>query len=226
MKGESFDVVFEDEYVLVINKKTRLPVVKTPRNEKTLTDIVGDYLKSKKEKAYPCHRLDKETRGLIIYTKDKKIQQQIMRQFRQREVKKKYIAVVAGKIKRQKGIIKSFIRDKEAKKYGEKPKVAITSYKILKSAEGYSVLELVPFTGRTNQLRIQLKNMGYPILGERKYALGRDFKIKLNKLALFAFSIEFRHPISGQRVFLKVNFPEYIKKFFAEKEGMIKRKGG
>jgi 23S rRNA-/tRNA-specific pseudouridylate synthase len=139
-----------------------------------------------------------------------------MNQFRQGLVKKKYIAFARGKLKPPKGILSGYILDREARRFGEKPKKAKTFYRTLGIKPGYSILELEPFTGRTNQLRIQLAKIGNPILGERKYAFGKDFKVNFRRLALHASFISFIHPLNHQRLSFNLNLPKDMKAFLSQ----------
>ncbi len=208
----AFDIVFNDDYIVVVNKIAKILVQPSPRGEKnTLTSLLNQYLG---EKVFPCHRLDRETTGLIIYAKSKQIQETIMEQFKQRMVKKKYIAFIEGRMKKKKGMLIDRILDREGKIYKERPKEAKTFYRTLRAFENWSVVELEPVTGRTNQLRIQLANVGNPILGEAKYAFRRDFLVRFRRLALHAFYLQFFHPISKDKVTLKIDLAKDMKAFF------------
>ena len=213
--NKAFEIVFNDEYLIVVNKIAKLLIQPTPKKEKnTLTSILS---RSIKEKVFPCHRLDRETSGLIIYAKSKNIQNKIMEQFKKGEVKKKYLAFVRGKLVKKKGILKDYIIDKQGARFKEKPKEAKTIYRTVKEFKTFSILELIPLTGRTNQLRIQLSKRGSPILGERVYAFRRDFKVDFKRLALHAFSLSFIHPISNQRVNLNIELAQDMSKFMIDR---------
>ncbi len=206
-----FEIIFEDEYLIVINKIAKLIVQPSSKKEKnTLTSVLERTIKLK---LFPCHRLDKETTGLIVYAKSKKIQKEFMEEFKRWQVKKKYFAFVKEKLKRKKGFFEGYILDKEGRRFGEKPKKAKTFYRVLKEHKNFSVVELEPFTGRRNQLRIQLAKINNPILGEDKYAFRRDFPVNFRRLALHAFFISFIHPVSGDRVNLSIDFPQDMKDF-------------
>ena len=189
-------VVFEDSDLMVVNKPAGLLVVPTPKNEKyTLTSLL---------KAHPCHRLDRETSGLIVYAKKKDIQARMIEAFRERQVKKKYIAFVQGFPSRPQGLINTRIEGKEA----------LTYYRVLeKRKEGFSIVEVSPVTGRTNQIRIHFKALGHPLVGERKFAFGKDFPLKFKRLALHAQYLEFNHPLSGKRLSFYAEMPEDMKNF-------------
>lgn len=208
-----FDIIFDDEHFLVINKIARIVVQPSPKKEKqTLTSLIEKYLK---EKLYICHRLDKDTQGLIIYARSKKAHKNITDQFRKRQIIKKYFALTEGNFKRDKGLFKGLILDAVGRKFNEKPKSSETFYKVIKKGKGFDLIELSPKTGRTNQIRIHLAKAGHPILGERKYAFRRDFMIKFNKLALCAYLIQLRHPISKGKVIVKISAPKYMEGFIA-----------
>ncbi len=209
--NKPFEIVFNDEYLVVINKIAKILVQPTTNEKKnTLTTLLAKHLGSK---VFPCHRLDKETTGLIVYAKKSQVQTDIMRQFQKGEVFKKYIAFIRGHLKGKKGLLDEYIIDKDGVKFGEKEKKAKTVYKVLKLFEYFSVLELKPLTGRTNQLRIQLAKIGHPILGEDKYAFRRDFEIKFKRTALHVFYLSFIHPASRDRVELKIPWATDMKNF-------------
>ena len=136
-----------------------------------------------------------------------------MRQFKFGDVKKIYLAFVRGRPKRPKGMLVEKILDKEGARHGEPAKEARTFYRVVNTKYLFSLLELQPFTGRTNQLRIQLANMGNPILGERQYAFGKDFSVNFRRLALHAAAISFIHPISQERVNLQIRLPRDMQEF-------------
>ncbi|UCC94910.1 MAG: RluA family pseudouridine synthase [Candidatus Omnitrophota bacterium] len=208
---KAFEIVFNDEYVIVLNKIAKILVQPSPKKEKyTLTTLLEEQIS---QSVYPCHRLDRQTTGLIAYAKTSQIQREIMEQFRKGQVKKEYIAFVKGKVKSKTHILEDYIRDREAKRFGERAKSAKTFCRALKVFNDFSVVELRPLTGRTNQLRIQLAKRGHPILGERKYAFGRDFKVKFRRLALHAYFLSFIHPVSGERLRLEIDLPEDMKAF-------------
>jgi RluA family pseudouridine synthase len=207
----AFDIIFSDDYIIVVNKIAKILVQPSPKGEKnTLTSLLQQNMG---EKVFPCHRLDRETTGLIIYAKRRDIQERIMEQFKKREVKKKYLAFIEGRMKKKKGMLIDRILDREGKIYKEKPKEAKTFYRVLRVFENWSVVELEPVTGRTNQLRIQLANIGNPILGESKYAFRRDFLVRFRRLALHAFYLQFIHPVSKDKVILEIDLVADMKEF-------------
>jgi len=217
---EPFQIVFDDDYLIVVNKIAKVLIQASKEEKHTLTSLIG---RERGYKVFPCHRLDRETTGLVIYAKSLEIQGKITDQFRRREVKKKYIAFVKGNLEKRKGIWEGKLIDREGKKFAEKSKYAKTFYRVLKDFPEWSILELSPITGRTNQLRIQLAKIKHPILGEDKYAFRRDFKVKFKRLGLHAFYLNFTHPISRQKVILEIDLAADMREFLNsfQKGGII-----
>ncbi|MDD5195548.1 MAG: RluA family pseudouridine synthase [Candidatus Omnitrophica bacterium] len=214
IKHEPFKIIFQDDSVIVLNKIAKLLIQPSKKGEThTLTSVLAQHLKYP---VYPCHRLDRETTGAIIFAKNRHIRDAIMDEFRRHEVKKTYIAFVRGKMKHSQGMLEGYILDTEGNRFGEKPKKAKTSYRVIAATGSFSALELEPITGRTNQLRIQLANIGNPILGERKYAFGRDFKVNFRRLALHAHFLSFYHPITKKILKLYADLPLDMQKFLEQ----------
>jgi 23S rRNA pseudouridine1911/1915/1917 synthase len=199
-------IVYEDEYLLVLNKPSGLLTIPAPKNEsRTLTSILnGDLEKrSLSYRLHPCHRLDRETSGLIIYAKGKSIQKKMMDIFRQNKIKKIYLAFVQGRLPKGKGDIR----------YPIEGRSAITRYTVIGEKNDFSVIEIMPLTGRTNQIRIHFRQTGHPLVGETKFAFRRDFKLKAKRLCLHAQRLEFIHPVTKKTVSLTADLPSDLKSF-------------
>jgi 23S rRNA pseudouridine1911/1915/1917 synthase len=199
-------VIYEDDWLLVVNKPAGLLVIPTPKNEKrTLTSILNEDL-NKRGIAYrlhPCHRLDRETSGLIIYAKGKSVQKKMMDEFKQKHVRKIYIAFIQGNLTRDEGKI--------AQPVGRLS--AITKYKVIQRRKDFAVVEVEPLTGRTNQIRIHFKTIGHPLVGETRFAFRKDFKLKAKRLCLHAEELEFIHPITKQKIHLETGLDNNLKEF-------------
>ncbi|MBU2102799.1 MAG: RluA family pseudouridine synthase [Candidatus Omnitrophota bacterium] len=209
-----FEIVFEDAAIIVLNKIAKILVQPSPRNEKhTLTSLLE---KERGLKVWPCHRLDRETTGLIVYARSQSLQEKVMDLFRERKVQKRYLAFVKGAMRQASGVMEGYIIDKEGRRFGEKPKKAKTLYRCLARSCDISVIELTPLTGRTNQLRIQLAKIGNPILGERTYAFGRDFTLNFKRLALHAFFLRFEHPQHHRSLTFQIPIAPDMRQFLKE----------
>ncbi|MDD5066441.1 MAG: RluA family pseudouridine synthase [bacterium] len=201
-----FKIIYEDEYLIAADKPSGMLCIPAPGNEKnTLTDLLNRELAGRgvSVKAHPCHRLDRETSGVILYAKGKKMQQTVMELFYKQQVKKKYIAFVRGNPAKKAAVISLPIENKPA----------VTRYRILEYKNGFSVAEVEPQTGRTNQIRIHFRKINHPLLGETKFAFRRDFEIKFKRVALHSHELEFTHPSTGQKIVLTAPLAGDMQKF-------------
>ena len=198
-------VIFQDEWLLVVNKPAGLLTIPTHKNEtSTLTDLLNKASKDETTfRLHPCHRLDRDTSGLIIYAKGKSSQQKMMALFHAKKVKKTYIAFVQGRMEKTSGEIKQRIENQPA----------VTRYRVIEQGSNFTVVQVEPLTGRTNQIRIHFKSIGHPLVGEKKFAFRRDFRLKANRLCLHAQGLEFSHPVTGKLISLVSGLPLGMKNF-------------
>ena len=197
--NKRYDIIYEDTYIIIVNKASGLLVVPTPKKEtNTLTGLLNKELDSRgvEVNAYPCHRIDRETSGLIIYAKGKSIREIMMSRFKRHLVKKTYIAFVHGVVRKNSDILKGNVYNQKKRK----TELMITKYKVLERRKGFTIVEVEPVTGRTNQIRLHFKELGHPLVGESVYAFRKDFELRFKRTALHAKAIEFKHPITGERM--------------------------
>ncbi len=199
-------VLFEDDWLVVVDKPPGLLSVSVPGNKaRSLEVILNEDLRKcgMNYRLYPCHRLDKETSGLIMFAKEKSAQDKFARLFKERKIIKTYLAFVQGRVERDKGIIVRAIEGKPAS----------TRFKVLERRCDFSVVELSPETGRTNQIRIHFKAIGHPLVGESKFAFRRDFSLRAKRVCLHAEYLEFKHPQTGKDVSIKSPLARDMRKF-------------
>ncbi len=178
VRTDGFQVAYEDEHILVADKKRGvLCEDATGKSKNTLLHQVNAYLAAKGEKeAYLCHRIDFNTSGLVVLAKDKESLAVMEAAIREREIQKRYLCVVCGTVRPAKGELKDQLF-KDAKKnqvyLTDEPvkgsKTAITRYRVLASQHGLSLVECELVTGRTHQIRAQMAHAGWPLLGDEKY---------------------------------------------------------
>lgn len=213
-------VLYEDDFVAAFDKPPGLLVIPSPEEDNhTLVDIVNiRFPVGQRSKWHPCHRLDRDTSGIILFAKGKKNQKLVMQEFQNRSVTKKYIAFVRGRIHKKHGQIKSRIKDFHQKRFAKysRAKLAITQYKVKSARKYFSVIEICPITGRTNQIRIHFSDIGHPLLGERIYAFGRDFPLNFRRLALHASELSFKHPVFRRFLQITSELPEDMQKFLGK----------
>ncbi len=199
-------VLYEDDWMTVVDKPPGLLTVPAPGNKlRCLVDILNEDLRKDKKnyRLYPCHRLDKETSGLILFAKGKSNQDKLMQLFKNRKISKRYMAFVQGGIPEDTGIIKKPIEGRAAS----------TQFKILQRRREFSIVELRPETGRTNQIRIHFKAIGHPLVGESKFAFRRDFNLRAKRVCLHAQYLEFKHPWTGKIVAVNSPLARDMQKF-------------
>ncbi len=202
-----------DDFI-VIDKSPGVPVQGGTKSKKNLIDILASSEFFKDTKPFPVHRLDKETSGIMIISKNHNSARLLTTLFRLRKIHKTYLAVCHGHINKKKGELKNeLITFENDKKKIEK---AITYYKVISETDTNSFLELRPVTGRKHQLRKQLALIDNPIVGDKKYILSNK-KIKSDKdLMLHAYSLKFY--INNKKFFYKTNPPAAFNKYLNKKK--------
>ena len=202
-----------DDFI-VIDKSPGLPVQGGTKSKKNLIDILASSEFFKDTKPFPVHRLDKETSGIMIISKNHNSARLLTTLFRLRKIHKTYLAVCHGHISKKKGELKNELVTFENNK--KKIEKAITYYKVLSETDTTSFLELKPVTGRKHQLRKQLAIIDNPIVGDKKYILSNK-KIKSDKdLMLHAYSLKFY--INNKKFFYKASPPDAFNKYLNKKK--------
>lgn len=209
MKNKKMNILYEDKYLIIINKPSNLLTISTSKEkERTLYHYVYEYLKQKNKnnKVFIVHRLDKDTSGIVVFAKDEK--SKFFLQDNWNSFKRGYVTVVEGKVNKSKGIIKSYLQEtKTLFTYSVKDKngkLAITEYEKILENKKYTMLSLSIKTGRKNQIRVQLSDMGNPIVGDKKYGSKKD---PIRRMALIANYIELIHPKTKENVVIDIDIP-------------------
>lgn len=211
----NLEILYEDDCLIVVDKPAGLLTVGTETNKtKTAYYILTDYVRKRniksRNRVFIVHRLDQWTSGVLIFAKSEDVKNRLQEQWKDTE--KKYLAVVRGKLKKKEGVISSYLAQNKAfvvysTKDPSKGKLSHTAYKVLKETENFSLLEINLLTGRKNQIRVHLSDIGHPIAGDRKYGKIDD---DLKRLALHAKLISFRHPITGEQMLIESKPPAYF----------------
>lgn len=218
MKKDKLDIVYEDKDIIVINKKPHLLTISTENEkEKTLFHQVMLYLKKKNKnnKVFIVHRLDKDTSGLIVFAKNENIKRKLQNNWE--NSKRGYIAVVNGILEKDKGTIKSYLMETKtllvySTNDSKNGKLAITSYEKIKENNLYTMLKIDIKTGRKNQIRVHLNDIGNSIVGDKKYgSIKRD---PLRRLCLHANYLEFVHPVTNKKIVFETKIPKTFEDLF------------
>lgn len=209
MKKKKLDILYEDKYIIIVNKPSNLLTISTAKEkDRTLFSYVYDYLKKKNKnnKVFIVHRLDKDTSGIVILAKDEKTKFYLQDNWD--KFKRNYVAVVEGNVEKQKGILKNYLQEtKTHYTYvvnDKNGKLAITEYEKIMTNKKYTLLSLNIKTGRKNQIRVQLNYIGAPIVGDKKYGTKKD---PIRRMALVANTLEFVHPKTKEKIIIDIDIP-------------------
>ncbi len=210
-------LVYEDPYLLVVEKKEGLLSVSTEhQKERTALHILNDYVKRSRRDSLVrvVHRLDRETSGLMMYAKDPRTQETLRENWHDIVTDRRYVAVVEGCMERDYGTVESWLTDRKAFVTSSPVddgtgRYAVTHYHTIRRANGFSLMELELETGRRNQIRVHMADLGHPIAGDDHY--GSRFN-PLKRLALHAFKLCFYHPVTGEPMAFETPYPDLFKK--------------
>lgn len=191
-------IVFEDEHIIVIDKSAGLLSVSTGVEGETALGILSEYVKKKnpQNKIFVVHRLDRDTSGLLLFSKSERIQSLLQNSWQTSVTERTYYAVVEGTIKKPADTIKTYLYESNVyfmhvTNDPEKGELAITHYKVLKTSVEYSLLEVNLETGKKNQIRVHMQSIGHPVIGDKKYGTGAN---PIGRLGLHAGVLAFVHP--------------------------------
>ena len=223
------DVIYEDNDIIVINKTKGMVVHPANGNpDGTLVNAVMNLCKDSLSgiggeiRPGIVHRLDKDTSGAIIVAKNDKAHIVLSEQLKNHEIKKTYLALVRGIIKENEATINMPIarskKDRKKMDVDKDGKEAITHFKVLERYKNkYTLLQINLETGRTHQIRVHLSHIGYPIIGDEVYSNGKN-EWNVSGQCLHAWRLEFKHPITGKKISLEAEIPEYFKNIIKELE--------
>lgn len=220
-KHKGVKIVFEDPYLFVIDKPPGLLSIATDKEkEHTALRILSDQVKDidPRNRIFVVHRLDREVSGLMLFARSKDVQHRLQGAWQKDVLERRYVAVVEGQVAQEQGTITSWLKENQARIVYSSPtpqdgQRAVTHYRVLKKCARFSLLEVTLETGRKNQIRVHMKDMGHPVAGDKKY--GATLKI-IPRLGLHARILAFRHPISGEHLHFETPIPPLFLHLFTE----------
>ena len=213
-------IIFEDQYLIVVEKKEGLLTVSTGNSDETTAfSILKTYVKksSPSNRIYVVHRLDRETSGVIMFAKTKEVQLILQENWHRIVTRRIYVALVEGKVEKQEDTIVTWLTENEkslkihSSDTDNGGQQAITHYRCVKSNENYSLLEIELETGRKNQIRVHMQGIGHPIVGDKKYGAGIS---PIARLGLHARLLAFYHPITTEVVSFETPVPRNFLSIF------------
>lgn len=212
LKPRDLDIVYEDDYLFVVNKHEGLLSYSKKPNDRTVITVLNRYLDLTHQhcNAHIVHRLDRDTSGLMVVSKTKEVSQRFEADWKGIVNDRAYVAVAWGKMEPASGTIRSWLTDGEycvlSSPTDNGGKLAVTHYKVVQTSRRYSLVELRLDTGRRNQIRVHLREEQHPVVHDPMYGYKDDVS-PINRLALHAFRLGFTHPVTGRKLKFETPYP-------------------
>ncbi len=225
---QKLDIIFENDELIAINKPSGLLSIASDREKEiTAYRLLMDYVRTKDphNRIYVVHRIDKDTSGVLIVAKNERIRDALQDHWNDIVKFRGYYAIVEGNVEEKKKTIKSWLREAStnlmysSRKPGD-GKESITHYQVIKEIDGYSLLDVNIDTGRKNQIRVHMKDIGHNIIGDERYG---STKNPLNRLGLHAYALEFIHPITKKVMRFETPMPNEFVSMFGVKQKQLKK---
>ncbi len=206
------EIVFEDKDIIIINKPAGLLTVAIEQEKlNTAYHQLTEYVRNSNphNRIFIVHRLDRDTSGLLVFAKNETVKLEMQENWSDAVINRGYMAIVEGQIDTEGGTIKSWLREtKTHMMYSSKNPgdglEAITNYKVIRRTKRYSLLDIRLETGRKNQIRVHMNDLGHPIVGDKKYGSTESYK----RLCLHAFLLEFVHPVTKETMRFENEIPK------------------
>lgn len=212
-------IIYEDDEMIVINKPSGLLSIASDKEKgATAYRMLSDYVqqKDKHNRIFVVHRLDEDTSGVLMVVKNVKLQQALQESWNDLVSKRGYYAIVEGTLKEKVGTVKSYLKkNAQNMMYSSKKKgdgqFAITHYKVIKENESYSLLDVNIDTGRKNQIRVHMGDLGHHVIGDDKYGEPAN---PIHRLGLHAYQLDLTHPFTRKKLSFKAPIPKEFNELF------------
>jgi 23S rRNA pseudouridine1911/1915/1917 synthase len=223
-------IVFEDDDIVVVDKESGLLSMATEKERnKTAYEMLKNHVKARnaENKIFIVHRLDRDTSGVMIFAKNEEMQHKLQTNWSDIVRERTYVAVVEGRVKKEKDTITSYLKENSAfvsfssDVPVEGGKLAVSNYKVVKRSPAFTMVEVKLDTGRKNQIRVHMKELGHPIIGDSKYG---STKNPIKRLGLHAHNIIFKHPGTGKVIEFTSPVPVRFNEMFKSNKNRAKKK--
>ncbi|WP_373895334.1 RluA family pseudouridine synthase [Virgibacillus natechei] len=206
-------ILHEDEDIIVINKEAGLLSIATEKEKKqTAHHQLMEYVRREdaQNRVFVVHRLDKDTSGVMMFVKNEHTKRTMQDAWRENVNERTYTALVEGEMAKEKGYVSSWIKESKTHLMYSSPKKndgqhAITHYKVIQSNKEFSLLEVQLETGRKNQIRVHMQDLGNPVVGDKKYGSKQNV---IRRLGLHAKVLAFKHPTTGELLRFEADVPK------------------
>lgn len=203
LSSNEIKILFEDAFLVVVEKESGLLSIATAgEKERTAYSLLSQHVKQADahNRIFVVHRLDRETSGVMMFAKSQRIQEELQKNWQSTVLERSYIALVEGVVEKTEGTIQSWLKESSVYKIhssqsANNGQLAITHYKLLKQNKQYSLLKVDLETGRKNQIRVHMQEIGHPVAGDKKYGASTN---PLQRLGLHASILAFQHPVSRE----------------------------
>ena len=214
-----FPILYEDEHLIVVNKPAKLLSVATDKEKaRTAYHMVTDYVKARRvgDRIFVLHRLDRDTSGVLMFARDPETKELFQSHWNEMVTRRGYLAVVEGTPRPDRDTIRSFLVETDTHLSfsgapGRGAKEAVTSYEVKKAGGGYALLDINIETGRKNQIRVHMKELGHPVAGDKQYGARTN---PIGRLCLHASELSFIHPATREAVTFKAKMPRDFNRVF------------
>lgn len=210
LRNPFVSVVYEDMFLIVVEKRVGV-VTSEPRGSRmnSVKKILNEYVKHKSQSfsVHLVHRLDRETSGLLVFAKSREIQQTFIDNWHFIVKDRRYAAIVEGRVEKDANTIVSWLTEgknftMESSPVDNGGQQAVTNYRVKRRNNNYSLMDLKLDTGRKNQIRVHMQDLGHPIVGDLKYGASND---PVGRVMLHAYKLEFTHPVTQE--YMKFELP-------------------
>ena len=222
LKNKLVRIVYEDRHLVVVEKGVGILSMPAAARQYSVKTVLDTYFTRKHYKctAHTVHRLDRDTSGLMMFAKSIEVQKILEEHWQEIVTDRRYVAVVSGKMEQEGGTVSSWLKDNKAYVTYSSPtdnggKFAVTHFHTLDARDNFSLVELKLETGRKNQIRVHMQDIGHPVAGDSKYGDGSD---PIGRLALHAFRLNFYHPVTGEWMEFETPFPASFTRLFPSAE--------
>lgn len=218
LRNRFVNIVYEDPHLVVVEKQPGILSMAASHHAFSVKTVLDEYFRRSGQKctAHVVHRLDRDTSGLMVYAKSMNAEQILEHNWHEIVTDRRYVALASGCMVQADGTVESWLKDNKAFFTYSSPtdnggKYAVTHFHVLRTTPNYSLVELKLETGRKNQIRVHLQDIGHPVCGDVKYGNGDN---PIGRLALHAFRLDFYHPMTGEPLHFETPVPKSFLKVF------------